>query len=359
DPALAMDVVSHFFDNQSIEGNIPATARPFSVSGSAAGAHLYQAVWNIETRGGIRSLQGTFDRMERFEDWQAVHRKSVEGLYIHGSASEFRNDPATAELRHANPGASGMSEEVRSVAYNSLVTYRKLLMAKFANYVGKESAAQKYDDETRQLSERIHETTWDEENGFYCDLIGEAPVRDIALSGFLTLIAEIPTRKQASRMLQWLPVISDRISLLGSYPETAPLFGMVATGLRKYGFFKEASESALALSEYALRLDSRERYRMPRVAATLTLVQNVIGFHKYRGRYLLCPGIPEKWAEKPIVIYDGEFDYTTTLTLGEEGVVECSVTDAKGVLFRKLIKNHEYCNVPVPIAPNNTEADPG
>ncbi len=355
DSGIENDLTALFFENQLDEGAIPDLIRPLRTTGYCAGPYLFNAIWRLAMLGKLRDSDTLFDCMNKFADWQTIHRKSVEGMYVHTSAAEFSGDPATLELRRSHPGLSGVKDSVRSVAFNSLNTCRMQIMSKLAYKFGHNNAAEKFMESSRALGELIHESMWDEDSGFYYDLVGETVVRDMAMSGFLPMAAEIPTKEQAERMMQWLPAVSDRITLLRSEPSVAPLFRLVADGLRKYGYYEEGAGYALSAALYTAGLEKTTKFMIARIVAALMLIEQVAGFLKFRDRYVLHPCLPQEWTGKPVRIYDGEWDYKISLTLGDDGNVECRIKDNSTLLYSKSIQNYTLINLKLPVKPQQLQ----
>lgn len=353
---VEFDLVQLFVENQLDEGAIPSAIHPLRVSGNTQGAYLFEALWRLSMLGKVRDDAELFSCMKKFADWLAIHCKNVEGLYRHPSPAEFRGDPATLELRRAHNNITGAQESIRSIAFNSLIAYMMLLMSKLAYKFDNNTAGDNFREYAGALGTLIHEIMWDEESGFYYDLLDETVVRDMALSGFLPMAAEIPTKEQAGRMIQWLPVISDRISLINREPHVAPMLRLAVCGLRKYGYYAEAAAQALSVAHYIEGLRDSSAFMTPRIVAALMLIEQVAGFLKYRNRYVLHPCLPDAWKGSPVRIYDGEWEYTTNMTLTQDGDVECRISDRKSLLLSMKIPNYSMVNIRLPVVPDNSDS---
>jgi len=345
DRRLAAEVLSPFLENQSLEGNIPATVGPLISARYPAGPFIFGALWKLHMMRPLRKPGELADRMSRFADWLVMHKKKVEGLYAHSDAAWFRNDPCLAELRRAHPERRKNWGDVRSLAYNCLVAVQMKVMAKLATSFGNEKLATRFVEIGGILSERIHDVMWDQNSGFYYDLVGETVARDISIAGFLPLAAEIPTKKQAERVVEWLPFIADRTELVRKTPAMAPMFRLVVQGLGKYGFNSMASDTAVSFIDFAARLDDRDSFFMPRAVAAALLIDEVLGFHRYKDRYVLSPRLPDRWAGMPLWVYDGANDYRIGMTMGEGGEVDCRIFKQSSMIYRTAVQNNTFRNV--------------
>ena len=154
--------------------------------------------------------------------------------------------------------------EVLAMSAVDLCSYRALdleCLARIARILGDGPAACRLDASRLRLTETMNRTLWSEAAGMYLDELPSGPSPRLAASHFLPLLAGIPTRRRAMRMLDtlrdparfrgdWvLPTISrddsafaDQQYWRGSiWP---PMNYLVLQGLRRYGFDDLASELA-------------------------------------------------------------------------------------------------------------------
>jgi len=121
----------------------------------------------------------------------------------------------------------------------SLVCLHRQIMSKVAKEIGDENEAQRYKTKADKTAEVINNLMWDEETGFYYDVIedkGKKIKGCKANSGFIPLLAKIPNKQQAKRLIAhltnpdefWTPLPVPTISKDSSgYTPTGYWYGCV------------------------------------------------------------------------------------------------------------------------------------
>jgi hypothetical protein len=349
DPELALKIIEPFFDNQSSEGKIPAAVMPLSISSAPALPFLAEAVLSLSRLSHVKNLPSLFERSERFCNWLTLHKKEADGMFIHADREWFASDPYIHQIRHECPEASDCPHDVRSVALNSMIVYQMQCMAQLTRSLKLDREARKYEEAANQLRENIARKLWDEESGFFYDRAGDRMLRTAALTGFLPLAADVPTKGQVSRMLELLPKMYERMNVLIQQPGIAPVFTLAADGLTKYGRRREAAALSLAAINYIRSLGKAKKFFLPRLVSQLLLVRNVIGFHRFSGRYVLNPCLPESWAGGTVKIRMAENSHTIYMSLRDNQKVECRITSSSGGQINTSIDNYSFRNFPFPI----------
>ena len=154
--------------------------------------------------------------------------------------------------------------EVLAMSAVDLCSYRALdleCLARIARILGDDPTARRLDAGRLRLTETMNRTLWSEAAGMYLDELPSGRSPRLAASHFLPLLAGIPSRRRAMRMLDTLrdparfrgdwvlptisrddPAFTDQQYWRGSiWP---PMNYLVLQGLRRYGFDDLASELA-------------------------------------------------------------------------------------------------------------------
>jgi hypothetical protein len=349
DPELAIEIVRPFLNNQSPEGVIPRSISPFTVSPIPASPFLIETIFLLEKSVGIPNIPEIFEKLQKFSNWLILHKKEGDGLFIHGDAKWFFSDPLQYRLRQSLTDRSKAAFEVRSVAFNSLISYQFRVLSRLARGLNETRAAAKYEDFAVQLSDNILKSLWNEEEGFFNDRISDGTARADALCGFLSLAAEIPTRAQAERMLARLPEVRESLPLLKLQPYIAPAYYAIADGLIKYGYAREAAGLALELIRFTPTLSNHRKAYLPNLISQLLLVSDIAGFKQFRDRYVLYPKLPESWAGKTLRIGNARLSHNFTLTLRTKTDIDCRINSAGAAPVEMKIENYTFKNIPLPI----------
>ncbi len=154
--------------------------------------------------------------------------------------------------------------EVLAMSAVDLCSYRALdleCLARIARILGDEAAARRLDASRQRLAETMNRTLWSEAAGLYLDELPSGRSPRVAASHFLPLLAGIPSRQRARRMVDvlrdparfwgdWvLPTISRDDPAFGDQQYWRgsiwpPMNYLVLQGLRRYGFDDLAAELA-------------------------------------------------------------------------------------------------------------------
>jgi hypothetical protein len=170
-----------------------------------------------------------------------------------------------------------------AVDLNSYLALDLECLSRIASEMGKEEKAEDYRALNAALCRRVNEMLWDEAGGMYRDRFREGGFsKRLAASNFLPLLAGIPSRERAERMLK---VLNDESRFWGEHvipsisrndPAFAdqqywrgaiwpPINYLTYAGLRRYGFDETAAELAkrsvdLFLAEWRRSSSCRENY---------------------------------------------------------------------------------------------------
>ena len=167
--------------------------------------------------------------------------------------------------------------EVLAMSAVDLCSYRALdleCLSRIARILGDDAAAGRLASGYRRLAELMNRVLWCEDAGLYLDELPAGPSRRVAASNFLPLVAGIPSRRRARRMLDTLrdparfwgdrvlptisrddPAFDDQQYWRGSiWP---PMNYLILQGLRRYGFDDLAHD--LAWKGARMFLEDRRR----------------------------------------------------------------------------------------------------
>ncbi len=167
--------------------------------------------------------------------------------------------------------------QVLAMSAVDLCSYRALdleCLSRIARILGDDATAERLASGYRRLAALMNRVLWYEEAGLYLDELPSGPSTRVAASSFLPLIAGVPSRRRARRMVDvmrdptrfWgdrvLPTISRDDPAFGDQQYWRgsiwpPMNYLVLHGLRRYGFGDLASD--LAWKGARMFLDDRRR----------------------------------------------------------------------------------------------------
>ena len=154
--------------------------------------------------------------------------------------------------------------QILAMSAVDLCSYRALdleCLAEIALILGDEAVARRLQDDRRRLAATMNRVLWAEPAGLYLDELPTGPSPRVAASNFLPLMAGIPSRRRARRMLDALrdPARFGGRRVIPTIPRDDPAFPgqqywrgsiwapinyLVLQGLRRYGFAGLAAEFA-------------------------------------------------------------------------------------------------------------------
>ena len=163
--------------------------------------------------------------------------------------------------------------EVLAMSAVDLCSYRALdleCLARIARILGDEPTAHRLEADYGRLAATMNRVLWSERAGLYLDELPGGHSTRIAASNFLPLIAGIPSRRRARRMIEMLrdPARFRGEWVLPTIPRNDPAFAdqqywrgsiwppmnyLVLQGLRRYGFNELAAELAWKGAKMFLR----------------------------------------------------------------------------------------------------------
>ncbi len=235
-------------------------------------------------------LRPTYARLRKWHAWWMKHRDgNGDGLLEWGSdpvpryefpqllpynpslqytakcamyESGLDNSPMYDDVPFSRQAERG-TFELADVALNSYYAMECEGLAAMADALGRPKEAQAYRREWEEMRRRVNATLWDESRGIYANRHWDGRFSDrISPTSFFPLIAGLASREQAERLIR--EHLLNEAEFWGTYVVPAiarsdPAFGdndywrgriwgpfnfLVAEGLRRYRFDREASELA-------------------------------------------------------------------------------------------------------------------
>ncbi|HOX27898.1 MAG TPA: trehalase family glycosidase [bacterium] len=346
---LAEEMLRPFFTNQSAEGYFPEKIDALSISHTPATPLFFNTVLNLARTSTLKDQAAIFSALRKHFDWLVLHKKEQDGLYAHGGEKWFDSDPMVFELRREISESQASIFELRSVAFNALIAFQTQCMARLAGMWGLEKDAAKYEDFAGQLADNITKNLWSGEQGCFMDKIGDKAKPASLISNMLTLAAEIPTRAQAAGMAARINELIDNLKIIIQCPEIAPAFLLIADGLVKYRFVKEAESLSLEILRYVYSLGRAGKYFIPRAVAQILLVREILGYNFFKDRLVIYPKLPEVWLGQTIRIRSGRDPMTICLIPQNNNIIDCVFATAAGPLLETTIENYSFKNFQLPI----------
>lgn len=347
DPEAAFDILRVFFNNRSIEGRMPLSLTPFTVSGFPAYPFVLHALckW-FDTTGDSPRTRDLFRKYLKYSDWLVIYHKGEGGFYSHRDEHWFKYDFLVRPLVVADGSVAARWKDVLSVGLNSVMAYQYRLMSRAAYASGEQRDGRKLDNHAKKLSVMLHEKFWNEEAGFYFDAIGEHQARRPVISGLLPLIAEAPSRSQAARMAEKAPALTaDIMQHVSTRYKDSVLLYLVSDGLGKYGMHKEASRLAFEQAAHAASIEGVPENLFQRIVAVNTLMDHVLGYFNYGTRLVLFPRLPVEWTGRSCFIDDSAKGLKIEFTLLENSKVEYKISRDRAEPISLTIENNHFKNI--------------
>lgn len=275
-PEQAKDEMRSLFDYQAENGMIPDFVSRFKARNNWRDTKPPLAAWAVkniyDATGDKAFVEEMFDKLYTYHKWWYSHRDhdgngiceygSTDGTLIaacweSGMDNGVRFDGAVM-LKNAPDSSWSMNQE--NICLNSFLYAEKGYLAEMATLLGKQDLAAQLTAEAAKLKEHIQTNMYDPETGFFYDTRLETGefVKVMGAECWLPLWAGAATPEQAKSVLDKMldPAKFNSTVPLGtldiSHPDLRPTRGywrgpvwidqvyFGVTGLRKYGFDKEA-----------------------------------------------------------------------------------------------------------------------
>jgi neutral trehalase len=210
-----------------------------------------------EMRPDTAWIERLYPRLAAYVRWDLAQRDS-DGAGLAEWALEDDVNCRSGESGMDNSPRFDSATRLDAVDFNAFLALECETLAGFADRIGREDEARAWEQTRQDLAMRINARLWDDQAGFYLDYDIQqrchSPV--LASSGFLPLIARVPTLAQARRLADHLvnpatfgtalPVAS----VAANHPSHAPdmwrgpvwvnLNWLIAFGFERYGMVEQA-----------------------------------------------------------------------------------------------------------------------
>lgn len=203
-------------------------------------------------------LKLVIEPLYRYYEAMRYHIRHQNGLYVTDWAS-MDNSPRNKHLGLAVDTSSEMA-----LFAGNLLDIMKVLALEGCPVTDYQEKKAKLEQEKAEVTEKINQYMWNEEDGFYYDItFGERQTKIKTVAGFFPLISGVADKEKAARLVEWLenkdafnrvhrvPVLSadeEGYDPRGGYWKGsvwAPTNALVTCGLERQGYHKLAKEIAI------------------------------------------------------------------------------------------------------------------
>ncbi|OGV54712.1 MAG: hypothetical protein A2X49_09560 [Lentisphaerae bacterium GWF2_52_8] len=256
---LAREAINSVFDAQGADGLIPLMADPFEKLEITQPPLLALGVSLLnETEHSKTWLESLYPKLKAYLKWDMLNRdKDGAGLleWLIGKDPKCRSGESGAD----NSPRFDSAHNLDAIDFNAFLSHECELMAAFANTLGLADEEEEWLAHHRRLNSLMNERLWSEKNGLYMDYDNDLGIQTEVLSyaGFLPLICGAPSEAQAEKIVKHLKnpgtfgtpfgIATVARSCALDYskdmwrgPVWINVNWLVARGLRRYGFEKEA-----------------------------------------------------------------------------------------------------------------------
>jgi hypothetical protein len=302
DPRLAAEELENLFSNQAPDGRIPheifmsreACKSFWGVDGytpwTTQPPVLAVAVDAVLSKAWDEGFaKRALSALVKYDEWfRAARDKDGDWLYSYldpyetGWDDSPRWDEAVegyrAGRRRCGYERCSMAP-VEAVDLNSLIYLQRRIAARLAERLGDRETAEEYNEMAEKTAEAIRGLMWDEEDGFFYDVYEDAheKIRVKTPAAFVALFAGVATAEQAEALVGhifsprefWtafpIPSVSadERVYDPAGYWRGRSWINLIwfaYKGLRKYGYYAEASRLFARALEVFAKAPCRENY---------------------------------------------------------------------------------------------------
>jgi putative isomerase len=259
DVDLAREILEAVLDGQQPDGRLPLRTDPDACDPEFTQPPVLALAARLvdELRPDPTWIERLYPRLAAYVRWDLANRDS-DGAGLVEWAIEGDVNCRSGESGMDNSPRFDAATRLDAVDFNAFLALECETLAGFARQTGREEEALTWEQTRQRLAERINARLWDEQAGFYLDYDIQGGCRSpvLAASGFLPLIAGVPTPALARRLAEHLdnpatfgtplPVAS----LAANHPAHAPdmwrgpvwvnLNWLIAFGFERYGMHAQA-----------------------------------------------------------------------------------------------------------------------
>jgi hypothetical protein len=259
DVTLARDILEAVLDGQQPDGRLPQSTDPGFCDPEFTQPPVLSLAARLvdEMRPDPAWIERLYPRLAAYVRWDLAQRDS-DGDGLAEWAIEDDVNCRSGESGMDNSPRFDSATRLDAVDFNAFLALECETLSGFAHRIGREAEASTWEQTRQDLAGRINARLWDEQAGFYLDYEIQRGCHSsvLAASGFLPLIAGVPTPAQARSLADHLanpatfgtplPVAS----VAANYPGHAPdmwrgpvwvnLNWLIAFGFDRYGMVEQA-----------------------------------------------------------------------------------------------------------------------
>lgn len=257
---LAKDCIRAVLSQQLADGFIPSMMNPYSCVDETQPQVLAWGTWEIYKKTGDKEfLKECVEALDKYLTWDRKHRdKNGNGLL------EWLVEPEYTECKSGESGQDNsprfeFNEAMDAMDFSAFQAQDSEYLSKIYQELGNEEKSREWKEHSEYVKAQINALLWDEKDGVYYDRLESGKFTKVLTpSNFIPLMAGIPDREQASRMVQKLidPELLWTKFPIATVAKTHPMYGtdmwrggvwlnlnyFIYKGLKRYGYDEIAQE---------------------------------------------------------------------------------------------------------------------
>lgn len=256
---LAKDALRAVFSMQKENGLIGATMTPDGVTDMTQPQVLAWGVWSVYQKTGDRAfLKECVGALDRYLTWDMQNRDANKNGLLEWFTEPEYTESKCGESGQDNSPRFEFAEEMDAVDFSAFMVHDALYLSKIYAELGDTASAEKWMNISENVKAKMNELLWDEEDGVYYDrLMSGKLTKVLTPSSFFPLLAGVPTKAQAEKMVKTLtdPSLLWTNTPLATVSKKHPMYSadmwrggvwlnlnyFVYLGLKRYGYDKIAA----------------------------------------------------------------------------------------------------------------------
>lgn len=203
---LAKEVLRAVFSQQRSDGFIPCTMSPNGGDEVTQPQVLSWGVWTVYKKTGDKEfLKECVNALEKYLVWDINNRdKNANGLL------EWSGDPDDVACKCGESGLDNsprfdFDSDMDAIDFSTFLANDALYLSYIYGELDEDANSKKWKAIYDELKDKINSLMYDEESGAYYDrLFNGKLTKVITPMSFLPMMAKIPTKEQAARMIKTL-----------------------------------------------------------------------------------------------------------------------------------------------------------
>ena len=257
---LAKDCIRSVLAQQRADGFISSMMNPYSRTDETQPQVLAWGTWEVYKKTGDKKfLSECVEKLDKYLTWDKKNRdKNGNGLL------EWLVEPEYTECKSGESGQDNsprfeFDEEMDAMDFSAFQAQDSEYLSKIYAELGNQEKSKTWREYSEYLKGQINAFLWDEEDGMYYDRLESGKFTKVLTpSNFIPLMAGIPTKEQAEKMVQTLTnedLLWTKLPL-ATVAKTHPMYGtdmwrggvwlnlnyFIMKGLYKYGYAELAEE---------------------------------------------------------------------------------------------------------------------